>query len=129
MTIKQAILNEKEYNNITPRILPSVEFRAPVRNYKEFYTQEQIDYLWDHGMLEEYQKCGATWERPWMGEYWEFTDKGKRWRIWYTTDLWTLIKIYVLRVYWFKYKWQKLCIKFGHHYDWQDYEGVSLDEI
>ena len=60
MTIKEAILNEKELNNITPRILPSVEFRAPVRNYKEFYTKEQIDYLWEHRMIEEYQKCGAA---------------------------------------------------------------------
>jgi len=128
MTIKQAILNEKEYNNVTPRILPNVEFRAPVKNYAEFYTQEQIDYLWQHRMIEEYKKCGATWERGWVN-YWQFTDKGKCWRIWYTTDLWTLIKIYVLRVYWFKYKWQKLRIKFGHHYDWQDYEGVSLGEI
>lgn len=73
--IKQAILNEKEYNNITPRILPSIEFRAPVRNYKEFYTKEQIDYLWDHRMIEEYQKCGATWERD-CEEYWQFTNKG-----------------------------------------------------
>lgn len=128
MTIKQAILNEKEYNNITPRILPSVEFRAPVRNYKEFYTEDQIAYLWDHRMIEEYQKCGATWERPYE-EYWQFTDKGRRWRVWYTTPLWLIIKIYVLRVYWFKYKWQKLRIKFGHHYDWQDYEGLDISEI
>ena len=128
MTIKQAILNEKEYNNITPRILPSVEFRAPVRNYKEFYTEDQIAYLWYHGMLEEYQKCGATWERDWE-EYWQFTDKGRFWRTWYTTDLLTLIKIYVLRVYWFKYKWQKLRIKFGHHYDWQDYDGLDISDI
>lgn len=128
MTIKQAILNEKEYNNITPRILPSVEFRAPVRNYKEFYTKEQIDYLWSNGMLEKYHKCGATWERDWE-EYWQFTNKGRFWRIWCTTPLWLLIKVYVIRVYWFKHKWQKLRIKMGHRYDWQDYVGLDTSEI
>lgn len=124
MTIKEAILNEKELNNITPRFLPNVEFRASVRNYEEFYTKEQIDYLWEHHMLEEYQKCGATWERDWE-EYWQFTDKGKRWRIWYTTSLWVLIKIYILHIHDWKLKWDVLKYKlFGIRSNWMDYSSA-----
>lgn len=124
MTIKEAILNEKELNNITPYILPSVEFRAPVRNYKEFYTKEQIDYLWDHRMIEEYQKCGDTWENPYT-EYWQFTNKGKCWRIWYTTPLWVLIKVYVLHTHDWKLKWDVLKYKlFGIRAGWMDYSST-----
>ena len=28
-----------------------------------------------------------------------------------------------------KYKWQALRINMGHRYDWQDYEGVNINEI
>lgn len=124
MTIKEAILNEKELKNITPRILPNVEFRAPVRNYREFYTFEQLDYLWEHRMIEEYQKCGATWERDWE-EYWQFTNKGHFWRIWYTTPLWVLIKIYVLHTHTWKLCWDKLKYHlFGIRAGWMDYSSA-----
>ena len=124
MTIKEAIINEFELKNITPCILPNVEFRAPVRNYKEFYTTEQLEYLWTHGMLEKYEKTGATWENPYE-DYWQFTNKGHRWRIWYTTDLWTLIKIYVLHTHVLKLKWDVLKYKlFGIRAGWMDYSSA-----
>ena len=125
MTIKEAILNIKELNHDTPYLRPNVEFRAPVRDYKKFYTQEQLDFLWSHNMIEEYQKCGAMCERD-CEEYWQFTDKGKRWRIWYATDLWTLIKIYVLHSYKWKFRYDKLKYKlFGIRAGWMDYSDNS----
>lgn len=74
-------------------------------------------------MIEEYQKCGATWENPYT-EYWQFTDKGKRWRIWYTTPLWVLIKVYVLHTHMWKLRWDKLKYHlFGIRSGWMDYSS------
>ena len=124
MTIKEAILNEMELNNITPRILPNVEFRAQVENFRRFYTNDQLNYLFANGMLEKYEKTGAYWESPYH-EYWQFTNKGKRWRIWYTTSLWTLIKVYVLHTHMWQLRWDKLKYKlFGIRVGWMDYSSA-----
>ena len=79
-------------------------------------------------LFESWEICDYGWLCDWE-EYWQFTNKGRFWRIWYTTPLWLLIKVYVIRVYWFKHKWQKLRIKMGHRYDWQDYVGLDTSEI
>ena len=130
MTTKQAILakGEKAHNNLVMTHHPNIDYRAPKDNYKESYTQDQIDYLFEHGILEEYVKTGANWESSYK-EYWQFTDKGKRLRNWYGTTIWNYIKIYILKKYWWKHKWQEFRIKCGHHYDWQDYEGLDISEI
>ena len=46
-----------------------------------------------------------------------------------TTPFWLWIKIYVFQYYAVRRYWQKLRIKFGHHYTWQDYIESDLDEI
>lgn len=125
--IKKNILSEKEYNG-EHCLMARVDWRANKENYKQHYTPEQIEYLFQHGLLEEYRKTGASWERDWI-EYWQFTDKGKALREWYNrTSIWDYL-YYKSHIFMLKYKWQALRIKMGHHYDWQDYEGVNLDEI
>ena len=130
MNIKQAIItrNHKAHDNSFFNDC-DIDYRGPRKNYERAYTKEQIDYLFFHSLLEKYEPCGAFWEYSGMGEYWQFTNKGRFWRIWYTTPLWLLIKVYVIRVYWFKHKWQKLRIKMGHRYDWQDYVGLDTSDI
>lgn len=128
MSIKQAILakGEKAHQLI---LTSPIDYRGFVECYKDAYTQEQIDYLFENGLLEEYNKCGAKWENRYK-DYWQFTDKGKRWRIWYTTPFWQFIKYYVFPVFVIKIWWQRFMIRvFNKHYDWQDYIGVDLNDI
>ena len=106
-----------------------IDYRGPRENYEKAYTEDQISYLFSHGLLEKYEPSGASWERPWMGEYWQFTDKGKKLRIWYVSTYWEYLYYHVFHLYNIKYLWQKFRIKCGHHYDWQDYEGVDISEI
>lgn len=131
--IKRNILNQDEQNG-NYSILNGVDYRNVKEVYKKFYTPEQIQYLFEHRLLQEYVKTGANWERDYC-EYWEFTDKGKTLRKWYTNSLKSYIYYEVLRIpvikWWFTHKWQMLMIKvFNKHYTWQEYTGVSnLDEI
>ncbi len=125
--IKKNILSENEYNGEHSIIAP-VDWRANKENYKRQYTPEQIEYLFRHGLLEEYQKTGASWERDCV-EYWQFTDKGKALREWYNrTSIWKYL-YYKYHIFMLKYKWQALRIKMGHRYDWQDYAGTDISEI
>lgn len=120
MTTKEAILSSKELSG-DHSIMARVDWRNSVDAYKEHYTPEQIAYLFEHDLLREYVKTGASWERPWC-EYWEFTDKGKRLRKWYNRQSLLSYLYYELHLFKIKYYWQKLRIAFGHHYAWQDYE-------
>lgn len=125
--IKKNILSEKEYNGEHTFLSP-VDWRAEKEDYKKHYNSKQIAYLFLHGLLREYRKTGALWERDWH-EYWEFTDKGKALREWYNRiSIWNYL-YYKSNICMLKYKWQALRIKMGHRYDWQDYEGVNINEI
>ena len=106
-----------------------IDYRGPKENYEKAYTKDQLEYLFSHGLLEKYEPCGASWERPWMGEYWQFTDKGKKLRIWYASTYWEYLYYHVFQLFRLKYWWQDIRIKCGHHYDWQDYEGLDISEI
>ena len=75
-------------------------------------------------------------DSPSTGKHWdykedcyEFTKKFRRVYNFMATPFWLWVKIYVLNFYWFKHKWQQLRIACGHHYDWQDYEGVDINDI
>ena len=131
MNVKQAILakDEKAHSGTLMSLSKGIDYRGPKENYIKAYTTEQLDYLFSHGLLEKYEFCGECWERPWMGEYWQWTDKGKKLRIWYASTYWQYIYYDLLHLYKLKEWWTKFRIKCGHHYDWQDYEGLSLDEI
>ena len=128
MIIKEAILckGEKPHSFVMNH---GIDYRGYADNYIEAYTVKQLEYLWKHKLIEEYKKCGALWENPYK-EYWQFTEKGKRWRQWYTTPYWSWFKIFVLRTYWWEHKWQTFMIKvFNKHYTWQEYVGMDLSEI
>ena len=125
--IKKNILSEKEYNGYHT-LLSTIDWRAEKEDYKKHYNSKQIAYLFEHGLLREYKKTGASWERDWC-EYWEFTDKGIALREWYNRiSIWNYL-YYKSNICMLKYKWQALRIKMGHRYDWQDYEGVNINEI
>lgn len=98
-----------------------IDYRGPKENYVKAYTTEQLDYLFTNGLLEKYEPCGASWERPWMGEYWQFTDKGKKLRIWYASTYWQYLYYHVFHLYNVRRWWQNFRIWCGHHYAWQDY--------
>ena len=125
--IKKNILSKKEYNGYHTLLSP-VDWRAEKKYYEEHYNSKQIAYLFEHGLLREYKKTGASWERDWC-EYWEFTDKGIALREWYNRiSLWNYL-YYKSHIFMLKYMWQSLRIKMGHRYDWQEYEGVNINEI
>jgi len=106
MTRKEAFLTKSEKSDGLISFPPPIDYRAPKENYIENYTEDQLNYLFRHGYLEEYHKTGARWENPYA-TYWQFTDKGKRWRIWYTTDMGTLLRVYVFRFWWFRELFRK----------------------
>lgn len=130
MRLKEAILAKGEKAHHFSSTFLGIDFRGRIENYYEAYSLEQLSYLVKHGFLRKYEKSGASWEKDNV-EYWEFTEKGKFFRIWFTTSFWDYIRIYVLHLWRFKNVWQRFMIKvFNKHYAWQDYEGVSnLDEI
>lgn len=128
MKRKDAFLTKFEKSSVVTGFALSVDFRAPKENYIKSYTKEQLDYLFSNGYLEEYEKVGERWENS-DETYWQWTKSGKRWRIWYTNSMKTILKIYVFRLYWFRTKWERFRIACGHHYDWQDYEGMDITDI
>ena len=112
-------------------VMAPVDYRGPKERYEKFYTPEQLSYLFEHGIIQEYTPTGACWERSWMkkGDYYEFTEYGKKLRIWYSTSLKDYLYYYVLKLWKIKYWWQGIMIKFGKHYTWQEYAGLDISEI
>lgn len=128
--IKNAILNEKEQNGKRSVIAP-IDYRARKDEYEKFYTKEQLDYLFKHNIIQEYEPVGAIWEQIGIqkGDYYEFTDKGKRLRTWYTSSLKDYLYYNIFHLYMIPIYWHKFMIKCGKHYDWQEYQGLNLNEI
>ena len=60
--INKNILSEKEYNGEHTFLSP-VDWIAEKEDYKKHYNSKQIAYLFEHGLLKEYRKTGALWER------------------------------------------------------------------
>jgi len=120
--------NEKKHKY---SVMAPVDWRGPKERYEEFYTKEQLDYLFSHGLIQEYTPTGASWERPWMkkGDYYEFTDYGKKLRTWYASSLKDYLYYNVFQLWRIKYWWQNLMIKCGKHYTWQEYEGLDISQI
>lgn len=79
---------------------------------KYLLDSPKLDYYWDYKV-----PCC------------EYSIKFRRIFNWYTTPFKFYIKYYVFNYGWFKSKWQQFRIWCGHHYDWQDYEGIDVSEI
>lgn len=129
MRLKEAILAKGEKAHELPAH-PQIDFRGYAESYQQLFSEEQLQWLWKHGMLETSQPREYLFENK-RRVYWQWSKKGKFFRVWFTTSFWQYIRIYVLRLWWFRNVWQHFMIKVFHkHYAWQEYEGVSnLDEI
>lgn len=105
----------------------SCYFRRPKEDFVKYLGQETVDKLVDIKFLKDSPSSGKSWD--YKRDCYEFTKKFRRVYNFMATPFWLWVKIYVLNFYWFEHKWQQLRITCGHHYDWQDYEGVDLNDI
>ena len=92
-----------------------------------FRHPETVDKLVEIGFLKDSPSTCEHWD--YKEDCYEFTKKFRRIYNFIITPFWLWMKLYVFHWYIFKHFWYKLRIKCGHHYDWQDYEGVDINEI
>lgn len=113
-------ISKKLYNN-------SCYFRHPKSDLVKYLGQETIDKLVEIGFLKDSPSTGKHWD--YKEDCYEFTRKFKNIFSFIILPFWIWFKYNVLHIAFFKHIWQKIRIKCGHHYDWQDYEGVDLNDI
>ena len=102
-------------------------YRHPQSDFIKYLGNETVNKLISVNFLKDSLLSGMPWD--YSVPCYEFSNKFKIVFNYLTTPFWLWFKIYILRIYWFRHKWQAFRIWCGHHYDWQDYEGVSLNEI
>ena len=102
-------------------------FRHPQTDFINYLGKETVDKLIDINFLKDSPSTEASWD--YKEDCYEFTKKFRRIFNFMTTPFWLWMKIYVFHWYIVKHFWYKLRIKCGHHYDWQDYEGVDINDI
>jgi len=104
--------------------------RGPERRWKEDYSEEVMDWLWKHKMIQ--------WSEPYIELFENLNEKfimytklGRKIRAWYECSYWQYFKYYILcKTFWqYKVYYPIMIHVFGKHYDWQDYEGVSINKI
>ena len=101
--------------------------RASEKVWNNDYTPEQMEWLWNHKMIEYTDKFPGE---SMFYKYIQFTKKGLKWNRWYSCTLREYCYYYVFNIPAFKRFYQKFMIKVFHkHYDWQDYVGVNLNDI
>jgi hypothetical protein len=102
-------------------------YRANELVWSNDYSTEKLDWLWSHGML-----CESKKRYPGDStvlKYYAFTNKGRWLQNWYKNTFGDFLYYYILHLYQVKIWWQRLMIKFGKHYAWQEYEDIDLNEI
>lgn len=110
-------------------------YRHPQEDFIEILGNETVNKLLDAGCIKYSPRITYPGtDIPWNGDYYrdcyEFCKKFKRVFNYLSSPFWLWFRIYVLHTYLFRIKWQSFRIWCGHHYDWQDYDGIySLDEI
>ena len=119
-------INPKGKKSFLDTWLPTKE-SINFKTLKEANKYSLIEKLIDGGCLKDSPSTGQHWD--YKEDCYEFTKKFRRVYNFTVTPFWLWVKIYVLNFYWFEHKWQKIRIKCGHHYDWQDYEGVDINDI
>jgi len=105
----------------------SCYFRNTKKRFNECLGEPLVDLLLKGGCIKESPTTGQSWD--YTEDCYEFTKKFRRVYNFMATPFWLWVKIYVLNFYWFEHKWQQLRIVCGNHYDWQDYEGVDINNI
>ena len=110
------------------------EFRHPKVDFVEAIGELNVMKLVDIGFLKDSpRKTYPGTDIPWKGDFYESCyEFGTLFRKLYnfvTVPFGLWLRCYVFQFWWFRCKWQSFRIWCGHHYDWQDYEGVDLDNI
>ena len=105
--------------------------RAEATLWYYHYTKEQLDYLWYHGYIKWFKPFIELGESA-TTEYITFTKVGHRWHNFYMREsmreylyyyMFIPCKHFVMRY------WHKLRIACGHHYAWQEYDNLTIDQI
>lgn len=102
-------------------------YRHPQSDFIRYLSKETVDKLIDIKFLKNSPSTGKHWD--YKEDCYEFTKKFKQIYNFITIPFFVYFKIYILKICWFEHKWQNIRIKCGHHYDWQDYEGVDINDI
>ena len=102
-------------------------FRHPKEDFEKYLGQETVSKLVEIGFLKDSPSSGKSWD--YKRDCYEYSKKFKTIYLFITLPFWVWFKYYVLYITWFKHKWYDFRIKCGHHYDWQDYEGVDINDI
>jgi len=105
----------------------SCYFRHPKSDFVKYLGQETVDKLVEIGFLKD--SPHIEFAQDYSEDCYEFTKKFRRIYNFIITPFWLWVKLYVFHWYIIKHFWYELRIKCGHHYDWQDYDGIDLDEI
>ena len=102
-------------------------YRANERVWREDYGTMKFDWLISHKMIrktsERYTGESLVWD------YYKFTKVGRVLQNWYNNSLGKFLYYYVFHLYQIVIWWQRIRIRFGKRYDWQEYDGVNLNEI
>ena len=102
-------------------------YRHPQSCFIRHLGKETVDKLIDIKYLKVSPSTGASWD--YKEDCYEYTKKFKNISSFITLPFFIWFKIYILKFYRLKHIWQNIRIKCGHHYDWQDYNNVDLNDI
>lgn len=103
-------------------------FRCPQKDFIKILGQTNVDRLIKIGWLKNSPKL-TNIKSDYSEPCYEFGMLFRRIFNYLTTPFSLWLKYYVFQFWRFKYKWYSFRIWCGHHYDWQDYEEVSIDKI
>lgn len=101
--------------------------RAMVDVWVEDYGARNVGWMLSEGYLRRSDKLYKG-ENP-DDEYYEFTERAVWLHRWYSESVFGFLYYYVFHLYEIRHWWQRLMIRFGKRYAWQDYDGVEPKDI
>ena len=99
-------------------------FCHPKSDFVKVLGQDTVDDLLKRGWIKDSPKLEAYWI-DYHERCYEFGTLFRKMFNFIVNRKWMWFKIYVLQLWRVQLIWQKFRIACGHHYDWQDYEGVT----
>lgn len=91
------------------------------------YGIDAVSWMLENGYLKRSKKRYRG-ENP-THVYYEFTFKGVWLCRWYECSVWDFLYYYVFHLCFVRYCWERLMIRFGKRYAWQDYLNVEPKDI